>query len=109
MTSTRIEKPFSATFVEAGAKVLLELLNTTDRHMDSVEILTIFLKEEEIPGGGPSRANIKFEDITCIPPNQKVVVSHRTWIDGKPADPEHDELGRLKIVPGGGLRPYVLD
>ncbi len=107
-TNSRIAKPLTASFVETGAQVVLELMNTTAQPLKCVEILTIFLKDEETPGGGPSRERIKFETIKCIQPDEKVVMSHRTWIDGKPAQPHHDQLERLKIVTGG-VRPYVLD
>jgi hypothetical protein len=36
------------------------------------------------------------------------VLSHRTWINGKPATEEQDQLGRLEIV-AGAVKPYVLD
>jgi hypothetical protein len=107
-TSSRTAQPITAEFVEAEAKVLLELMNTTDKQLTCVEVLTVFLKDEETPGGGPSRAHIKFDAIKSIQPNEKVVLSHRTWIDGKPADPRLDKLDRLRIV-AGGVRSYVLD
>lgn len=108
MTTSRREKPFTARFVEAEPKFLLELMNTTDRTLKCVEVLTIFLKDEATPGGGPSRANIKFEVVKSMQPNEKVVLSHRTWIDGKPSDPNHDQLARLQMI-DGGVKPYVLD
>jgi hypothetical protein len=107
-TSSRTEEPLTATFVEAGAQVLLELTNTTDQQLKRVEILTVFLKDEETPGGGPSRAHIKFEEIRSIQPKEKVVLSHKTWIDGQPAAPHSDKLERLRVV-AGEVRPYVLD
>jgi hypothetical protein len=107
-TSNRTEEPLKARFVETGAKVSLELTNTTARPLRCVEILTVFLKDEETPGGGPSRAHIKFEDIISIQPKEKVVLSHRTWIDGQPAEPLYDKLARLKVV-AGEVKPYVLD
>jgi hypothetical protein len=105
---SRTEEPFTARIVETESNVILELVNTTDRQLKSVEILTVFLKDEETPGGGPSRAHIKFADIKSIQPKEKVVLSHRTWIDGKPSEPHDDQLERLKII-AGGIRPYVLD
>lgn len=107
MTS-RPEKPFAARFVEAEPKVLLELTNTTNQTLKCVEVLTIFLKDEATPGGGPSRANIKFEAVKSMQPKEKVVLSHRTWIDGKPSDPSDDLMGRLQAI-DGGVKPYVLD
>jgi hypothetical protein len=107
-TSNRTEECLTARFVETGAKLLLELMNTTNLQLKRVEILTVFLKDEETPGGGPSRAHIKFEEIKSIQPKEKVVLSHRTWIDGQPAESQYDKLERLKIV-AGEVRPYVLD
>jgi hypothetical protein len=107
-TISGTESPLTARFVEAGAKVLLELMNTTDQQLKCIEILTVFLKDEETPGGGPSRVHIKFEAIRSMQPKETVVLSHRTWIDGKPAELHHDKLERLKVV-DGGVRSYVLD
>ena len=80
----------------------------TGQTLMCVEILTVFLKDEETPGGGPSRAHIKFEPIQSIRPQEKAILSHRTWIDGRPVDPKHDQLERLKEIAGED-RPYVLD
>ena len=106
--SGRIEKPFTVRFIDAGAKVLLELTNTSDESFKGVEILAVFLKDEETPGGGPSRAHIKFDAVRHIQPKARAVLSHRTLVDGKPADPEHDQLERLKVI-AGEVKPYVLD
>jgi hypothetical protein len=108
MSSNRIEAPFTARFVEAGAKVFLELTNTTRQQLKCVEILTIFLKDEESPAGGPSQAHIRFDAIQYVQPQEKTVMSHRTWINGKPADPGKDQLERLQVI-SGEKKPYVLD
>ena len=109
MNSSRTTvEPLTARFVEAEAKVLLELMNMSDQQLRCVEILTVFLKDEDTPGGGPSRAHIKFEPIKSIQPKEKVVLSHKTWIDGRPAGPEHDKLERLREI-AGESKPYVLD
>jgi hypothetical protein len=105
---SKTEETFVARFVEAGSKVHLELLNATDQTLESVEILTVFLKDEETTGGGPSRVHIKFEDVKSIRPKEKAVLSHRTWIDGKPADSDRDQLERLKVI-ASETKPYVLD
>ena len=107
MTSNRIAEPFTARFVEAGEKVFLELTNTTHQPLKCVEILTVFLKDEETLGG-PSQAHIRFDAIQYIRPQEKAVLSHRTWINGKPADPGQDQLERLKVI-AGEKNPYVLD
>ncbi|HEY6186709.1 MAG TPA: hypothetical protein VIW80_03450 [Pyrinomonadaceae bacterium] len=104
----KTEEPFIARLIETESKVLLELMNATDQTLEGVEILTVFLKDEEITGGGPSRAHIKFEDIKSIRPKEKAILAHRTWIDGKPTDASHDQLARLKVI-AGEVKPYVLD
>jgi hypothetical protein len=108
MTSTKSDAPLSIRFIDAGGQVLLELINVTSQTLRCVEILTVFLKDEDTPGGGPSRAHIKFEPIRSIRPQEKAVLSHRTWIDGRPTVPEQDQLERLKEI-AGEVRPYVLD
>lgn len=107
--SHRIEKPFTARFLDDGdEKVLLELTNTTHEVLKGVEILAIFLKDQGTPGGGPSRSHIKFEPLKSVRPQEKAVLSHRTWIDGKPAGDGHDQLERLRVMAGED-KPYVLD
>lgn len=108
MSTNNPEEPFTARFIEGEPNVLLELMNTTEQPLKRVEILTIFLKDEETPGGGPSQASIKFKDTECIYPKEKVILTHRTWINGKPAAPDRDQLKRLKII-AGEFKPYVLD
>jgi hypothetical protein len=106
--SHMIEKPFTARFIDDEGKVLLELTNNTDRVLNLVEILAVFLKDQGTPGGGPSRAHIKFDALKSVRPQEKAVVPHRTWIDGKPAGVDQDQLERLKVVAGED-KPYVLD
>lgn len=106
--SHNIDKPFTARFVEDDDKLLLELTNTADEVLKGVEILAIFLKDQGTPGGGPSRSHIKFETIKSVRPKEKAVLSHRTWIDGKPVDAGQDQLERLKVL-AGEEKPYVLD
>lgn len=102
------EKPFKFRFIDAPSRVLLELTNVTDHSLKSIEILTVFLKDEEALGKGPSKAHIRFDVVDSMKPREKAVLSHRTWINGKPADIDHDQLERLKIIPGM-VSPYVLD
>jgi hypothetical protein len=106
--SGKTDEPLSIRFIDAGEQVLLELANVTDHTLWSVEILTVFLKDEETPGGGPSRAHIKFEPVKSIQAKDKVTVSHKTWVDGRPVDAMHDQLERLKEM-ADKERPYVLD
>ena len=104
----KTDEPFSIRFVDAGENVFLELANVTELTLRRVEILTVFLKDEDTPGGGPSRAHIKFEPVKSLQPKEKAVLAHRTWIDGKPVGAEYDQLERLKEM-ADKERPYVLD
>jgi hypothetical protein len=107
-TNRTTEKTFSVRFIDAKPKILLELTNATEKTLKSIEILTVFLKDEETPGGGPSQAHIRFEAIESMQPRERAIVSHRTWINGRPADVDLDQLGRLKVI-AGEVNPYVLD
>jgi hypothetical protein len=102
------EKAFTFRFVEANTNLLLELTNATDHTLKCVEVLTVFLKDEATPGGGPSQAHIRFDAIERILPTEKSVISHRTWINGKPAATDRDMLERLQVI-AGEPHPYVLD
>src|SRR6266478_2033339 len=102
------EKPFTFRFVEAETNVLLELTNATDRTLKCVEVLTVFLKDEITPGGGPSQAHIRFDALERILPTEKSIMPHRTWINGKPVANERDLLERLQPI-AGQPHPYVLD
>ena len=106
--SQRTEKPFTARFLDGDERVLLELTNTTREVLKSVEILAVFLKDQGTPGGGPSRSHIKFEPLKSVRPQETAVLSHRTWIDGKPVGAGLDQLERLKVL-AGEEKPYVLD
>ena len=101
-----IVETFTARFIDEDSKVLLELTNECDQTLQRVEILTVFLKDEENPGG-PSRVHIDFETLNTIRPQESKVVAHRTWVDGKRVNSDEDQLGRLKGAGQG--RPYVLD
>jgi len=106
-TSSNSRTPFMIRFMNTKPRVLLELTNKTEMTLKSIEILTVFLKDEE-PGAGASRTHIRFDRINSVQPNEKTVVSHRTWINGKPASEAQDQIGRLEIV-AGAVKPYVLD
>jgi hypothetical protein len=108
ITNSKKEKPFVFRFIDARPKILLELTNVTDKTLKSIEILTIFLKDEQTPGGGPSQSHIRFDAINAMRPKETAVLSHRTWINGRPADSESDQLGRLRLI-AGEANPYVLD
>jgi len=104
----KMDKPFTARFIDAEAWLRLELTNTGEENCKVVEVLAVFLKDEETPGGGPSRAHIKFDAVKSVMPIESAVLTHRTWIDGKPVDGGRDQLERLKAV-AGEAKPYVLD
>ena len=105
--NSKPKKTFIFRFIDARPKVLLELTNATEQTLKSIEILTVFLKDEETDGG-PSQAHIRFDAIKSMLPKEAAVLAHRTWINGRPADVNHDQLGRLKVV-AGEVSPYVLD
>ena len=107
-TNNNDEKPFTFRFIDTKPRVLLELQNTTEKTFRSIEILTVFLKDEETPDGGPSQAHIRFDAIKSMQPKDTAVLSHRTWINGRPVNDERDQLARLKVI-GGEANPYVLD
>ena len=101
------QNPFTFRFLDTKPKVLLELKNNTETTLRTIEILTVFLKDEETDGG-PSQAHISFNAIKAMLPKEAAVLSHRTWINGKPANDERDQMERLKVV-AGEATPYVLD
>lgn len=102
------DKPFTFRLTDSEPGVVLELTNSTDRTLKSVDILTIFLKDEETAGGGPSQSHIRFDTVRSMPARQTAVLTHRTWINGKPAGADCDQLERLRVI-AGKVRPYVLD
>ena len=107
MTTNDRRAPLIIRFMYTKPRMLMEITNTTAKTLKSVEILTVFLKDEET-SGGPSRAHIRFDPIRTVQPNEKAVVSHRTWINGSPASDAQDQIGRLEDV-AGAIKPYVLD
>jgi len=107
MTTSNCRTPFLIRFMITKPRVLLDLTNTTEATHKSIEILTIFLKDEG-PTAGSSRAHIRFDRINSVQPNGKAIISHRTWINGLPATEAQDQIGRLQVV-AGAVKPYVLD
>jgi hypothetical protein len=105
--SANIAKPLTFRFIDVEADVRLELGNEADHTLKSVEILTIFLKDLETPGGA-SQAHIRFDAIGAIRPKENVILSHKTWVNGKIAHAGEDMLARLKVI-AGEVKPYVLD
>ncbi|HEY0431916.1 MAG TPA: hypothetical protein VGC61_08845 [Pyrinomonadaceae bacterium] len=101
------ERPLTFRFIDDNAAVRLELSNDADHALKSVEILTVFLKDIETPGG-PSQAHIRFDAVNTIRPKENVILSHKTWVNGKIALAGADLLARLKVI-AGEVKPYVLD
>jgi hypothetical protein len=106
MNNTK-QQTLTVKFLDTHPRMLLELTNETDTTLRLVEILTIFLKRDETPEAG-YEAHIRFDPIKSMAPRQTAVIAHRTWIDGKPARDEHDQMARLKAI-DGKVNPYVLD
>jgi hypothetical protein len=106
-TISNYRTPFIIRFMDTKPRVLLELTNTTEMKLKSVEILTIFLKDDG-PAANTSRAHIRFDRINSVQPKEKAVISHRTWINGRPANEAQDQIERLQVV-AGAVKPYVLD
>ena len=102
------QKTLTARFLDTKPRVLLELTNATEGTLKSVEVLTIFLKTTTSLSGSYSQATIRFDAIKLMLPHQTAVMSHRTWIDGKPASDERDQMTQLTSI-AGKLNPYVLD
>ncbi|HSE22164.1 MAG TPA: hypothetical protein VLB68_10915 [Pyrinomonadaceae bacterium] len=107
MISNNSRTPLVIRFMDTHPRMLMEITNTTTSTLKSVEILTVFLKDEQ-SAAAPSRAHIRFDRIKSVQPNEKAVVSHRTWINGAPASDAQDQIGRLEVV-AGAVKPYVLD
>ena len=106
--SDNTAKPLTVRFIEDEADVRLELSNDANHALKCVEILTVFLKDLETPGGGPSQAHIRFDSVGSIRSKENVVLSHKTWVNGKVVDASADLLARLKVI-AGEVKPYVLD
>ena len=107
MTSNNNRAPLVVRFIDTHPRMLMELTNTSVNLLKSVEILTVFLKDRQ-SFTTPSRAHIRFDPIRFVQPNEKAVVYHRTWINGRPSSDAQDQIGQLEVV-AGVVKPYVLD
>lgn len=103
----RNQPTLTVRFLDTKPRMLLELTNESCAALKSVEILTIFLKREESPTG-EADAHIRFDAIKLMLPQQTAVISHRTWINGMPAQDENDQMARLTAL-DGKVKPYVLN
>ena len=106
-TNNTADKTFAFRFIETDLSVQLELTNISKQTVKSIDILTIFLKNENA-SGGPSQVHIRFKTIESIQALQHFILPHTTWIDGKPVGNDRDQLSRLKGIIGEP-NPYVLD
>jgi hypothetical protein len=106
--SHKTDKPLTFRYIESETEIVLELKNGCDQALKCVEVLSIFLKDQENAGDGPSQAHIRFEAIESIQPRGLAVLSPKIWINGKPTDADHGQLARLKEIEGQ-VKPYVLD
>jgi hypothetical protein len=107
MTSNNNRAPLVVRFIDTHPRMLMELTNTSMNLLKSVEILTVFLKDRQ-HFTTPSRAHIRFDPIRFVQPNEKAVVYHRTWINGRPSTDAQDQIAQLEVV-AGEVKPYVLD
>ena len=106
--SIKKPRPFTYQFLDEGPSLLLELTNATQQTLKRVEILTIFLKNEETSAAGPSQVHIRFDSVERILPAEKSVFSHTTLINGKVTKDDRQQLSRLQGVEGVP-NPYILD
>ena len=102
------QKSLTHRFVDDGSNILLELTNATNQTLNRVEVLTVFLKNQEAVAHGPSQVHIRFECVERILPSEKSLFSHTTLINGKAADEDREHLERLQAVEGQA-NPYALD
>jgi len=107
-TNNNNEKPFTFRFIDTKPRILLELKNTAEIALRSIEIMTIFLKNDEDAQDGGAQTQIRFDVIKNMRPGDAAVLSHRTWINGTPVNDARDQMARLQIV-AGEFPPYVLD
>ena len=107
MKSNSNRAPFVVRFIDTHPRMLMEITNTSASLLKTVEILTVFLKDEQ-GFTTASRAHIRFDPIKCVQPNEKAVVYHKTWINGRAATDAQDRIRQLEDV-AGVVQPYVLD
>jgi hypothetical protein len=103
------EESLAARLIDTKSRIFLELTNLTDHTLRSIEIVTVFLKDDETSTGrDAAKIHIRFDGVRTMPARQTAVLSHRTWIDGRPANSDEDQMEQLRII-AGKVKPYVLD
>ena len=102
------EESLAARLIDTKSRIFLELTNLTDHTLRSIEIVTVFLKDETSTGRDAEKIQIRFDGVRTMPARQTAVLSHRTWIDGRPANSDEDQMEQLRII-AGEVKPYVLD
>lgn len=105
--SASIEKPLTFHLIDEPSNIRLELRNGADYPLKCVDVLTIFLKDTDSPGG-PSMVHISFQQINSIRPQENIVLAPKIWVDGKVAGADSGVLARLKVI-AGQAKPYVLE
>ena len=100
-------RTFVHALINTDANATLQLTNDSSATLRSVEILTVFLKDQLLPGS-PSPAHIRFATVAVVRPHEMCVVPHKTWMNGKAVTGTNDQLLRLETRQGS-VKPYVLD
>ena len=80
-------KPFTYKFVNDGSNLLLELTNATRQVLKRVEILTVFLKNDDALGWGPSQVHIRFEGVARILPAENSITQSGSMESRLPLNP----------------------
>jgi hypothetical protein len=106
-TISNSRTPFIIRFMDTKPRVLLELTNTTEMTFKSIEILTVFLKDEGPAAGRFACAYSVRPHKLCATKGKSRYFSQNLdqW---QPASEAQDQIGRLQVV-AGAVKPYVLD
>jgi hypothetical protein len=74
MNTNNNEKPFTFRFIDTKPRILLELKNTAEIALRSIEIMTIFLKNDEHVQDGGAQTQIRFDVIKSMRPGDAAVL-----------------------------------
>ena len=91
MTSNDNRAPLVIRFMDTKPRMLMEITNATTTTLKSVEILTVFLKDEQ--GSAAPLATFRFDPQIQFN-KRKGGCSHRTWINGRQRNDAQDQIGR---------------